>query len=173
MAIAAGFSAFAHLYNGQVEMNADVSWWVVLISSLVATFGFAIILNNKYKHLLIVSISGVISCAAYFFSNLLINDIFISVMVGSMVATIIAEILARVLRSPTTVFLIPAIIPFVPGAMLFYMMYNLINGNIDKFNQYFSNLGLASLGIAVGIILASVFAQVVIKTVRRFKTNKC
>ena len=173
MAIAAGFSAFANLYSGQVEMNATVEWWVVLISSLIATFGFAIILNNKYKHLPIVSICGVVSCAAYFFSNLLINDPFISVMIGSMVATILAEILARILKSPTTVFLIPAIIPFVPGAMLFYMMYNLINGNIDKFNSYFSNLGLASLGIAVGIILASVFAQVVIKTIKQLKTKKC
>ena len=173
MAIAAGFSAFANLYSGQVEMNATVEWWVVLISSLVATFGFAIILNNKYKHLPIVSICGVISCAAYFFSNMLLNDIFTSVMIGSMVATIMAEILARILKSPTTVFLIPAIIPFVPGAMLFYMMYNLINGNIVKFYVYFSNLGLASLGIAVGIILASVFVQVVIKTIKQIKTKKC
>ena len=94
-------------------------------------------------------------------------------MIGSMVATIISEILARVLKSPTTVFLIPSIIPFVPGAMLFYMMYNLINGNIDKFNTYFSNLGLASLGIAVGIILASVFAQVVIKMIKKMKTTHC
>ena len=173
MAIAAGFSAFANLYNGQVEMNATVEWWVVLISSLVSTFGFAIILNNKYKHLPIVSICGVIACAAYFFSNMVVNNIFISVMIGSMVATIMAEILARILKSPTTVFLIPAIIPFVPGAMLFYMMYNLINGNIEKFNVYFSNLGLASLGIAVGIILASVFVQVVIKTIKQIKTKKC
>ena len=57
--------------------------------------------------------------------------------------------------------------------MLFYMMYNLINGEIDKFNTYFSNLGLASLGIAVGIILASVFAQVIIKTVKKIKTRNC
>ena len=173
MAIAAGFSAFAQLYNGQVEMNATVEWWVVLLSTVVATFGFAIILNNKYNHLPIVSVCGVVSCAAYFFSNLLLQDTFLSVMIGSMVATILSEVLARLLKSPTTVFLIPAIIPFVPGAMLFYMMYNLINGDISKFNLYFSNLGLASLGIAVGIILASVFAQVVIKTIRKFKTKKC
>lgn len=172
MAIAAGFSAFANLYNGSVEMNSNVSWWVSLISSLVATFGFAIILNNKYKHLPIVSIGGVISCAAYLFSYLFLNNLFISVMIGSMVSTIMAEILARVLKSPSTVFLIPTIIPFVPGAMLFYMMYNLINGNVSKFYEYFTNLGLASLGIAVGIILASVCAQVVIKAIKKIKSKK-
>ena len=173
MAIAAGFSAFANLYNGQVEISATVEWWVILISSLVATLGFAIILNNKYNHLPIVATCGVVSTAAYFFTDLLIHDVFISVAIGSMVATILAEILARILKSPTTVFLIPAIIPFVPGAMLFYMMYTLINGDIAKFNFYFSKLGLASLGIAVGIILASVFAQVVVKIIKRFNTKKC
>ena len=173
MAIAAGFSAFANLYQGPVEMNASPEWWVVLISSVIATFGFAIILNNKYKHLPIVTVCGLVSTAAYFFSNLLLKDIFTSVMIGSMVATLLAEILARILKSPTTVFLIPAIIPFVPGAMLFYMMYTLINGNVANFNKYFTNLGLASLGIAVGIIIASVFAQVVIKIIRKLNTKKC
>lgn len=165
MAIAAGFSIFAQLYSGNVTMDATAEWWVVLLTSFVATFGFAIMFNNKYRHLFIVSLSGVASCAAYMF----IDDVFFSVMVGSVVATLIAEVLARILKSPTTVFLIPAIIPFVPGATLFFMMYNLINKNILAFRANLNVLFLASLGIAVGIILASVFAQVVLKTIRKFK----
>ena len=172
MAIAAGFSAFAHLYGGSVEMNATVEWWVILLTSLISTCGFAIILNNKYKHLPIVSICGVISCAVYFFTNMLVENLFISVMVGSMVSTIMAEVLARILKSPTTVFLIPAIIPFVPGAMLFFMMYNLINKNMAEFNRNFNGLAESSLGIAVGIILASVCAQVVLKTIKKIKLKQ-
>lgn len=168
MAIAAGFSAFAQMYNGDVLMDEEAIWYVVLIASLVATLGFAIMFNNKYKQLPIVSVCGVIACAFYLFSYMFTNNIFLSVTIGSVIATLMAEILARVLKSPTTVFLIPAIIPFVPGAMLFFMMYNLINGNMGEFQTKLSGLLLASLGIAVGIILASVFAQVVIKTYKRF-----
>ena len=120
---------------------------------------------------MIVSIGGVICCAAYLFTQMLTNDIFISVMLGSMVATIMSEILARILKSPATVFLIPTIIPFVPGAMLFFMMYNLINGNMQLFYENFSGLGLASLGIAVGIILASVIFQIIFKLITKI-TNK-
>ena len=36
--------------------------------------------------------------------------------------------------------------------MLFYMMYSLINGNVIEFNIYFSNLGLASLGLLPNIL---------------------
>ena len=172
MAIAAGFSAFAHLYRGPVEMNATVEWWVILLTSFIATCGFAIILNNKYRHLVIVSICGVVSCAAYFFTYKAIDSSFISVMVGSMVSTIIAEVLARTLKSPTTVFLIPAIIPFVPGAKLFFMMYNLINGKMTECYSNFNDLAQSSLGIAVGIILASVCAQVIIKTIKKIQLKR-
>lgn len=173
MAIAAGFSAFTQLYDKELLMLANENYIAILISSFVATFGFAIILNNKYKHLPIVAIGGVLSCGIYLLTSYLTNgDPFISVMVGSMFSTIMAEILARILKSPTTVFLIPTIIPFVPGAKLFFMMYSLINGDMDKFSSNFSDLGLASLGIAVGIILASVFFQVVFKLFNKLRVKK-
>lgn len=89
-----------------------------------------------------------------------------------MLSTIMAEILARILKSPATVFLIPTIIPFVPGAMLFFMMYNLINGNMELFYENFTGLGLASLGIAVGIILASVFFQIVFRFIKKINDRK-
>lgn len=173
MAIAAGFSLFAQFYSGDVAMNAEVSWVVVLIASLVSTLGFAILFNNKYKHLPIVSVGGVISCAVYLFTYMGTKDLFAGVMIGSMVSTIMAEILARILKSPTTVFLMPTIIPFVPGATLFFMMYNLINGNMGLFYEKFTDLGLASLGIAVGIILASVFFQIVFKLIKKIKGKIC
>ena len=169
MAIAAGFSAFAQLYQGEVLMNNVAEWWVVLLTTLICTLGFAILFNNKYKQLIIVSLCGLISTTAYLFSEIYFDSTFVGVMLGSMVATILAEILARILRSPTTVFLMPAIIPFVPGASLFFMMYNLINGNDSGFKQYLSVLLQASLGIAVGIILASVAAQIIIKAIKKIK----
>ena len=52
------------------------------------------------------------------------------------------------------------------------MMYSLINGDMDKFTSNFSELGLASLGIAVGIILASVFFQVVFKLIQKIMHKK-
>ena len=172
MAIAAGFSLFAQVYGGEVIMDKIVEPWVVLVAAFISTLGFAIIFNNKYNQLLIVSIGGVASCACYLFTFLATNDTFISVMVGSMFSTILAEILARVIKSPTTVFLIPTIIPFVPGAMLFFMMYNLINGNMQLFYENFTGLGLASLGIAVGIILASVFFQIIFKLIRKISEKR-
>ena len=52
------------------------------------------------------------------------------------------------------------------------MMYNLINGNMGEFYRNFNGLAQSSLGIAVGIILASVCVQVVLKTLKRVKLIK-
>jgi uncharacterized membrane protein YjjB (DUF3815 family) len=173
MAIAAGFGVFAQIYDKELLMSSNENYIMILVGAFVSTFGFAIILNNKYKQLPIVAIGGVLSTVVYLVANHLTNgDSFVSVMAGTMFATIMAEILARILKSPTTVFLIPTIIPFVPGAKLFFMMYSLINGDMDKLSTNFNGLGLASLGIAVGIILASVFFQVVFKLINKLKPKK-
>ena len=93
-------------------------------------------------------------------------------MCGTIIATLVAELLARILKSPTTVFIMPAIIPFVPGARLFFMMFSLVNSDPTLAKVHFTELLLSSLGIAVGIILATVFAQIVIKSMKKLKTRK-
>jgi len=105
------------------------------------------------------------------FSYYAINNTFLSVMIGTVVATILSEILARLLKAPTTVFLIPSIIPFVPGARLFFMMYGLISNDNESFRYNMNELLLASLGIAVGIILASVLFQLLLKIINKFKNK--
>lgn len=168
-AIAAGFSIFAKIYGGEITLLSNAKWYVMLISGGLATIGFGIVFNNKYKHLPIVAIGGVLATLIYLIANKLSNNSFVSVMCGTIFATLLAELLARILKSPTTVFLIPAIIPFVPGARLFFMMYSLLNSDMLSAKVNFNELMLSSLGIAVGIILASVFAQIVIKTIKKIK----
>ena len=168
-AIAAGFSAFAKIYGGDIVLHSDAKWYVMLIAGGIATVGFGIIFNNKYKHLPIVVVSGVIATAIYLLAFNLSNNSFIGVMCGTVFATLFAELLARIMKSPTTVFLIPAIIPFVPGARLFFMMYSLLNSEFVMAKSNFVELLLSSLGIAVGIILASVFAQIILKIRKKFK----
>ena len=172
VAVAAGFSAFAKIYGGDVSLLSNAKWYVMLISGVISTIGYGIIFNNKYKHLPIVALSSGLATAVYLLGNYLSNNSFVSVMCGTIVATLVAELLARILKSPTTVFIIPAIIPFVPGARLFFMMFSLVNSDPVLAKVHFSELLLSSLGIAVGIILATVFAQIVIKTMKKIKTRK-
>ena len=172
VAVAAGFSAFAKIYGGDVSLLSNAKWYVMLITGVISTIGYGIVFNNKYKHLPIVATSSCLATAVYLLGNYLSNNSFISVMCGTIIATLVAELLARILKSPTTVFIMPAIIPFVPGARLFFMMFSLVNSDPTLAKVHFTELLLSSLGIAVGIILATVFAQIVIKTMKKLKTRK-
>jgi uncharacterized membrane protein YjjB (DUF3815 family) len=170
-AIAAGFSFAAKLYGGEVMLNSNASWYIMLITTFVATIGFGIMFNNSYGQLPIVAVGSVIATCAYIFTLKGTDNIFLSVMLGTITATILAEILARIVKAPTTVFLIPIIIPFVPGASLFFMMHSVVNGNMELFQLHGINLLLASLGIAVGIIFASVFVQIVLRIIKKIKNK--
>ena len=75
------------------------------------------------------------------------------VFCASSVVAFLAHILARSLKSPVTVFLIPGILPLVPGLKLYRCVYNLIMAENDLASQYF-NLTLQSAGcIALAIFI--------------------
>ena len=171
-AVAAGFSIFAKIYAGNITLNSNANWLVMLISGGIASVGYGIVFNNKYKHLPIVGVGALLATLTYLIANELAANSFVAVMCGTIFATLLAELLARLLKSPTTVFLIPAIIPFVPGARLFFMMYSLLNSDMVLAKSNFNELMLASLGIAVGTILAGVFAQIIIKSIKKIKSMK-
>ena len=62
------------------------------------------------------------------------------------------ETMARVMKTPTTTFLVPSIIPLIPGSALYYTMNYALNKQWSEFvQQAFYTLQLA-LSLAVGII---------------------
>ena len=66
--------------------------------------------------------------------------------------SVYAEIFARVEKTPTTTFLVPCVIPLIPGSALYYTMNYALNEQWDKFgSQAIYTLQLA-LSLAVGII---------------------
>lgn len=169
-AIVAGFSVWTMIYGGSVNLGIQSEWWMLLIATILGTVGYSIVFNIKYRFLIVGTLGGVISYFGYYLAMLLSNNnVFIGMLVGTIVASVYSEVLARVLKAPNTVFLLPAIIALVPGALFYYTMYYLINWNDVLFKQNAIDMILANLAMAVGIIIVSVFVQVVMKTYRRFK----
>ena len=88
--------------------------------------------------------------------------------------TVYCEILARVEKTPTTTFLVPVVIPLIPGSALYYTMNYALNEQWRQFAaQAFYTLELA-LSLAVGIIAVTTLVRlgmVIGKTVKR-KTER-
>ena len=83
-----------------------------------------------------------------------------------------AETLARVRRAPAIVFLLPGVIPTVPGGDLYRGMRDLISGKVP---EALTNFGIAlniALGIAGGIVAVSIVYGIVSDAIKARKAKK-
>ncbi|WP_346884172.1 threonine/serine exporter family protein [Clostridium sp. UBA4395] len=133
-----------------------MKYLIQIITAYIGSLGFALLFNIKKERILYASIGGIITWCIYLLSFYYCNDIFISNMIASILGTAYSELLARIHKAPTTVFLLPSIVPLVPGGSLYYSMSYAVTGNKIKFDLYALNTLKTSLGIAVGIIVVSV-----------------
>lgn len=131
---------------------------VSILSAFIGTIGFSIFFNIKKERLLYVSILGTAICGIYLFClEWLDGNLFLSNLIPSMIATVYSELSARWKKAPAIVFLLPSIIVLIPGGSFYYTMSYLVNGNHEMFRKVGIQTIHSALGIAVGILIASVF----------------
>ena len=73
-----------------------------------------------------------------------------------------AEAFAVIVKRPATVYLVPGIIPLVPGGGVFLMMRSAVQGDFSASLSY----GYGALGAAIAIALGIAIASSVARTVR-------
>ena len=80
--------------------------------------------------------------------------------IGAFSVALVSEVLAFFLKNPATVFLIPGIIPIVPGGGIFNMMRYAVQGNLsDALKTGYDTL-IAAGAIALGVALASSLSKI-------------
>lgn len=123
---------------------------IQLISALVGSFGFSLFFNSGKKALIPATFGGLLGWGVYLLLDRCGVGIFIASVGAAAFLQMYSEVLARVLKSPTTVFLIPSLIPLVPGGSLYYTMYYAALSDWSKFRYYGKETALVAFGIAVG-----------------------
>ena len=127
-----------------------------LIGSLVGTLAFAIIFNMRARHLPFAGACGMITYAIYHVCVFFGVSVFVAALGASAFTALFSELCARVRKAPAVVFLIPGVIPIVPGGDLYHTMRCLLSNDMEG---AFYNLGTAlkvGVGIAGGIVAISV-----------------
>lgn len=120
--------------------------------AFAASLCFSVIFNVDKKEIILCGLTGAVGWLVYILCHLHFGVI-TSTLISTICITILARILANTRRNPITVFLIPGIIPLVPGAGLYYTMYNIvISNNMEAALKGIETLKSAG-AIAIGIIL--------------------
>lgn len=133
------------------------------IFSIVGCFGFGMLFNIKGKKLLFASLGGGLSWFVY--SLCLNNNIseISSLLISSIIFSIYSEIMARILKTPVTSLIICSLLPLVPGAGMYYTMYDVVTGNISSSISTGLNT-IASAGtLALGVILVTTITRIITK----------
>lgn len=129
----------------------------------IASLGFAVLYNVRGTKLLVVGFGGIIAWSIYLFLGLYIESEAIRYFAITVFITIYTEIFARLLKTPTTTFLVAAIITIIPGGSLYLTMSSAIQGLWQDFASYAVKTASLALAIALGIMVVSAVIKAIFK----------
>ncbi|MBQ9104620.1 MAG: threonine/serine exporter family protein [Mailhella sp.] len=128
------------------------AWLIQLVSAYFGALGFAFLFNVQKARLFWAGFGGMLGWGAYLLCKLVHESDVIGFFVAGMCFTLYAEPMARLKKTPSTVFLVPAAIPLVPGASLFRSMRFAVYGMWDAFSFQILYTLLLAAAIAGGVV---------------------
>ena len=124
-----------------------------VIGAFIAIFSFAIMLETPKKYLPYAGIVGAIGWLVYLLMLAKSPNEILATFLSALAIALVSQIFARVLKLPVTVFLVAGILPTVPGAGMYRIVYYFIQNDMDMAAHYLAlTLELAG-AIAIGIFL--------------------
>lgn len=122
-----------------------------LVSAFVGAFGFALVFGMRRKYLIFASLGALLGWGVYLLTEHFLSGTFLPSLFAAAFALSYSELMAKVLKTPATLFVIPAIIPLVPGGSLFYTMSYAVHRDLFNARAYGTRTLESALAIAAGI----------------------
>jgi len=136
--------------------------------ALLSTIGFSVLFNIPKDS---VIKSGLVGALGWII-NILTKGLFSSSVAGAFAGAItvglFGEFLARYFKKPATIYIIPGIIPLVPGAGMYYTMLSIIEKDFITTANTGTETTFIAISIACGIIISSSIS----KMLKKYKEKK-
>ena len=126
---------------------------IQLLTAFLGSLGFSLLFGLRKRHLFAASLGGLLVWGLYLLAERCLLSIFLANLLASAFAVLYAEILARRLRCPATLFVLPGIVPLVPGGSLYYAMSYAVRREMEDASMYGTATLSKALAIAAGISL--------------------
>lgn len=129
----------------------DMAMKAQLLWAAVGSLGFCLLFNVRTGRIPYILAGAVITWFLYLAMECAGQEVFVCSLVSSVFATIYCEVLAHGLRAPVTAFLMPVLVPLIPGGGLYHTVYSLITGDEVLCRSYMNDTVMTCLGIVLGI----------------------
>jgi len=142
---------------------------IQLIASFIGVVAVSINFEVPKKYLWIVGIVGMVAWGTYLICEYLKLSVIFSYFLSTLAVAILSMILSKVLNVVSTIFLIPGILPTVPGIAMYRMIYFFINNNPNQAAHYLLQSIIISVGMALAIFITESIKGI---KVRKEKINE-
>ena len=132
-------------------MNA--LWQVFLAAA--CSCGFAFLVGMRGRHLPVCALAGGAVWGMYLLAEWAGCNYLLCNFCAAALGTLLSEICARGFHCTATSFLVPAVIPLIPGGALFYTMEALVRGDRAAAGENAVRAAAVAALIAVGVYIVS------------------
>lgn len=142
---------------------------IQIITGFLGSLGFSVLFHIRGKKLAVAALGGLMSWTVFLLLEPLFPSEALRYFLSAAAVTVYAELFARMMKTPTTTFLVPSMIPLIPGGALYYTMNYALNEQWTAFAQHaWYTLGLA-LALAVGIIAVTTLIRMGTVLIRKMQ----
>lgn len=138
------------------------------IGSFIAIAGFAILLECPKKYIPYAGTIGAVGGGVYLLCMEYQSGPVMASFLSALVIAFMSQTFARCLHAPVTIFLIPGILPTVPGAGMYRIIYFIMAGQKAKSAYYL----IQTLEIAGMIALAIFLVNTIFTVMKQLKYKK-
>ena len=147
-------------------------FFIATVGACLGSLAFAVIFNVAHRHLFLGSLNGLITYIVYYSIEFVTEGaVFAAAFVSTMVTALFAEIFSRAKKAPTIVFLLPGVIPTVPGGALYRAMRALLLFDFAEALEYLLITLQVGLGIAGGIMTVSIIFGIIAEKIVKGKAK--
>lgn len=123
-----------------------------MLCSFLGTIAFSVLFNVPRRFYLSCGLTGMAGWLCYLIS-INVASVSTSAFLGTVLVVLLSRILAVWKKCPITVFLVSGIFPLIPGAAVYYTVYNMVQGNLGEA----ANRGIGAVKVAFAIVLGIIF----------------
>ncbi|WIV10773.1 threonine/serine exporter family protein [Proteiniborus sp. MB09-C3] len=129
------------------------------VYAFLSTAGFGVFFNIPKDSIIKSSLGGAMSWVVYIISVRLFSSSIGGTLLAAITVGFLGEFMAKHFKKPATIFIIPGIVPLVPGAGMYYTMLEVINKDFISAAELGTEAIFIALAIAIGIIVSSSFSR--------------
>lgn len=145
---------------------------IQIVTAAIGTLGFSIYFRVNEKNVIASTIAGALGWAVYLVIFKASGELFLANFIATLFVYIYSEVAARILKAPSNIYLIPGIIPLLPGGAIYYTMYGVVSGDGTMFRENGIKTVIITIGIAAGIVVGTVIIIYFMKAQDKYKLKK-